>query len=176
LDSPESMIRVIYGAPVVARGAYVAVVSELQVAVQLNPNLAVVHCGLADALAYERRFADAIPFFHKAIELSSYDPQRWAFYAYRALAHLLAREFDQAVEWANKAVLVPRCHYWPLAHRVSALGYLQTGNELAPALSELLQRKPHFSGGFARRRLFYLKNPVDVDTYVEGLRRAGLPE
>jgi len=176
LDDQDALIRFIYGRALVARGAYAHALSELQVAVELNPNLAVVHCGLADALAYEGRFAEAIPFFHKAIELSPYDPQRWAFYSYRALAHLLAREFDQAVEWANKAVLVPRCHYWPLAHRVSALGYLQTRNELAPALKELLQRKPHFSGGFARRRLFYLKNPADLETYVEGLRRAGLPE
>jgi len=176
LDDQDALIRFIYGRALVARGAYAHALSELQTAVELNPNLAVVHCGLADALAYEGRFAEAMPFFHKAIELSPYDPQRWAFYSYRALAHLLAREFDQAVEWANKAVLVPRCHYWPLAHRVSALGYLQTGNELAPALNELLQRKPHFSCGFARRRLFYLKNPVDLDTYVEGLRRAGLPE
>jgi tetratricopeptide (TPR) repeat protein len=176
LDDQDALIRFMYGRALVARGAYAHALSELQSAVELNPNLAVVYCGLADALAYEGRFAEAIPFFQKAIELSPYDPQRWAFYSYRALAHLLVREFDLAVEWANKAILVPRCHYWPLAHRVSALGYLQTGNELASALNELLQRKPHFSGGFARRRLFYLKNPADLDTYVEGLRRAGLPE
>jgi len=37
----------------------------------------------------------------------------------------LAGQFDDAHEWAHKATRVPNCHYWPFAHRVSALGHLQ---------------------------------------------------
>jgi len=176
LDDQDALIRFVYGRALLARGAYTHALAELESAVGLNPNLAVVYCGLGDTLAYDGRFAEAIPFFQKAIDLSPYDPQRWAFYSYGALAHLLAREFDQAIEWANKAIRIPHCHYWPLAHRVSAFGHLQTVGELAPALKELLQRRPEFSGSFARRRLFYIKNPAYLDIYVEGLRKAGLPE
>jgi hypothetical protein len=53
---------------------------------------------------------------------------------------------------------------------------MQRGEELKAAVAELLQRKPGFSRGLARRRLFYVKNPVQLDGYVEGLRKAGLPE
>jgi hypothetical protein len=62
--------------------------------------------------------------------LSPHDPLRWAFYSYRALAHIFARQFDLAAEWAHKATRVPNAHYWPFAHRVSALGHLQNQDDL----------------------------------------------
>jgi hypothetical protein len=71
---------------------------------------------------------------------------------------------------------VPNCHYWPFAHRVAALGHLGRQIELSNALTELRARKPNFSCAFARERLFYLKDPMHVERYIEGLRKAGLEE
>lgn len=176
LDDRDALTHFGYGRALLARKAYRDALAEFESAVELNPNLAVVYCGLADSLAYEGRFTDAIPFFEKAISLSPYDPQRWAFYSYRALAHLFAGQFDAAFEWANKATRVPNCHYWPFAHRVSALGHLQDSETLALAKSELLQRKPEFSCAFAEQRLFYIKNPAHLACYLEGLRKAGFAE
>lgn len=174
LDERDALTHFACGRALLARKAYRDSLAELESAVELNPNLAVVYCGLGDSLAYEGRFAEAIPYFEKAINLSPHDPQRWAFYSYRALAHLLAGEFGQAFEWAEKATRVPNCHYWPFAHRVVALGYLQRESELPRALAELRQRKPEFSCAFARERLFYIKDPEHLERYVEGLRRAGV--
>src|SRR6266566_2911227 len=145
-------------------------------AVALNPCLAVSHCGLGDSLAYEGRIREAIPYFQRAIELSPYDPLRWAFYSYRALAHIFAREFELACDWAQRATRVPNAHYWAFAHRVSALGHLQRLLELRFAVDELLQRKPDFSCSYARKRLFYVKNPDQLQLYIEGFRSAGIPE
>ena len=138
--------------------------------------LAVSYCGLGDSLAYEGRISEAIPYFQRAIELSPYDPLRWAFYSYRALAHIFAREFELACDWAQRATRVPNAHYWAFARRLSALGHLQRQEELRVALDELLQRKPDFSCSFAKRRLFYVKNPDQLHLYIEGLRSAGIPE
>jgi adenylate cyclase len=176
LDERDALTHFICGRALLARKEYRDSLAELESAVELNPNLAVVYCGLGDSLAYEGRFAEAIPYFEKAINLSPYDPQRWAFYSYRALAHILAGDFEQAVEWAQKATRIPNCHYWPFAHRVAALGYLQRDSELPHALAELRQRKPEFSCAFARERLFYIKDPKHLERYVEGLRRAGVAE
>ncbi len=176
LDDQDGLIRFMYGRALLATKAYGDALAELETAVELNPCLAVSYCGLGDSLAYEGRITEAIPYFQKAIELSPYDPLRWAFCAYRALAHIFAQEFELASDWAQKATRVPNAHYWAFAHRVSALGYLDRPKELHAATNELLQRKPDFSCSFALKRLFYVKSPDQLELYIEGLRRAGIPE
>lgn len=174
LDDQDALTHFAYGRALLACKAYADALAELKTAAELNPSLAVVYCGVGDSLAYEGRTDQAIPYFEKAIELSPYDPQRWAFYSYRALAHLFAGQFDSAAEWAHKATLVPHCHYWPFAHRVSALGHLQQVDAMRSAKAELLQCRPDFSCDFALQRLFYVKNPDQLALYIEGLRRAGV--
>jgi hypothetical protein len=41
-------------------------------------------------------------------------------------------------------------------------------------LEELLVLKPDFKREFARERLFYLRDPAQVDRYIEGLEKAGV--
>jgi TolB-like protein len=175
LDDQDGLLRFMYGRALLARKAYGDALAELETAVELNPCLAVSYCGLGDSLAYEGRISEAIPYFQKAIDLSPYDPLRWAFYSYRALAHIFAREFELALDWAQRATRVPNAHYWAFAHRVSALGHLERPEELRVAAGELLERKPDFSCGFARKWLFYVKDADQLELYVEGLRRAGMP-
>ena len=176
LDDQDAMLRFTYGRALLAAKAYGDAISELEIAVDLNPYLAPIYCGLGDSLSYEGRFDEAIPFFQKAIELSPHDPLRWAFYSYRALAHIFARQFDLAAEWAYKATRVPNAHYWPFSHRVSALGHLQRQDDLQSAKDELLLRNPDFSCAFARRRLFYVRDSAQLDLYVQGLRLAGIKD
>jgi hypothetical protein len=99
-----------------------------------------------------------------------------SFDRYRFVASTGQLWFDDAQAWAYKATRVPNCHYWPFAHRVSALGQLQDIEALPLAKSELLQRQPAFSCAFAKQRLFYIKNPAHVERYVQGLRKAGFGE
>jgi TolB-like protein/Tfp pilus assembly protein PilF len=176
LDEQDAMIRFVLGRALLAHKSYSEALAQLEVALNLNPNLAVVYCGLGDSLTYEGRIREAIPYFQKAIDISPFDPQRWAFCSYRALAHLFAGEFDQAVEWANAAIRIPNCHYWPYAHRVSALGHCGGDEEISAAVKELLQQKPDFSVDHARSRLFYVKDHAQLTLYLEGLRRAGIDE
>jgi TolB-like protein len=176
LDDQDGLLRFMYGRALLAGKAYGNALAELETAIELNPCLAVSYCGLGDSLAYEGRISEAIPYFQRAIELSPYDPLRWAFYSYGALAHIFAREFGLACEWAQRATRVPNAHYWAFAHRVAALGHLENPEDLCVATGDLLQRKPDFTCSFARRRLFYVKNPEQLELYIEGLRRAGIPE
>jgi len=59
---------------------------------------------------------------------------------------------------------------------VSALGHLQKPDDLQIARDELLERSPDFCCSFARRRLFYVKEPTHLDLYVQGLRLAGIKD
>jgi len=175
LDDQDALIRFVHGRVLLARRDYAGALEELRLSVEMNPALAVGYCGVADSLAYEGHFEEAFAYFQKAIELSPHDPQRWAFYAYRALAHLFAGQFDQALDWAQKSVRVPNCPYWPFSHRVSALGHLQRHGEIDAALGELMERRPDFTCSFARKRLFYVKDRLHLDRYLQGLRKAGVP-
>lgn len=174
LDDQDAVTHFAYGRALLARKSYEGALAELESATELNPTLAIAYCGLGDSLAYEGRTAEAIPYFEKAIALSPFDPHRWAFYSYGALAHLLGGHFGDALDWARKATRVPNCHYWPFAHCVSALGHLHGMDAAGAAVAELLERKPDFSCAFARRRLFFIKNPAHLELYLEGLRRAGI--
>ncbi len=175
LDERDALVRFMYGRALLGRGQYGEALAELESAVQLNPNLAVVYCGIGDSLAYGGRTDEAILYFEHAVSLSPHDPVRWAFYSYGALAHLIAGAFEKAEQWAQRATRVPNCHYWGYAHRVAALGYLHRDVDLGVALRDLSRMKPNFTCALARERLFYLNDRQQLETYLEGLRRAGVP-
>lgn len=175
LDDKDAMVRFVYGRVLLARREYADALQELKQTVALNPALAIGFCGVGDSLAYEGRYSESFPYFQRAIELSPHDPQRWAFHAYRALAHLFAGQFRLAADWAKKATHIPNCHYWPYAHRVAALGYLGEENECKGAVEALLAKHPGFTRSVARKRLFYIKDPDQLDLYINGLKNAGVP-
>jgi len=157
-----------------ARCEYDLAIDALEHALKLNPCLAVAYCGLGDSLAYEGRLDQAIEQFEMAVRLSPHDPFRWGFFSYRSLAHLFRGEFQEAAAWARRAVQVPNAQYWARAHLVAALGHLGDAAQTESAVKDLMQIKPEFSVEFARRHLFYVKRPDQMDTYLEGLRRAGI--
>jgi hypothetical protein len=86
------------------------------------------------------------------------------------------KQHEAAAEWANKAIRVPNCHYSANALLVAALGHLGRVDDAQAAIEELLRRKPEFSCSFARKQLFYIKNSAQMEHYLDGLRKAGLPE
>lgn len=157
-----------------ARCEYDQAIGALEHALELNPCLAQAYCGLGDSLAYEGRLEEAIAQLDIAIRLSPHDPFRWGFYSYRSLAHLFRGDFAEAVLWARKAIRVPNAQYWAKAHLVAALGHVGDAGQAKAAIGDLLQAKPEFSLAFARRRLFYLKRPDQMDLYLTGLSKAGL--
>jgi TolB-like protein len=175
LDDQDANSYFTIGRVHLARCEYDQAIDALQYALELNPCLAVTYCGLGDSLAYEGRLDEAIRQFEIAIRLSPHDPFRWAFYSYRSLAHIFRREFEDAASWARKAIRTPNAQYWARAHLVAALGHLGDAAQAEGAVKELIQAKPEFSIEFARKHLFYVKRPDQIDTYMEGLRRAGIP-
>jgi TolB-like protein/class 3 adenylate cyclase/Tfp pilus assembly protein PilF len=175
LDDQDANSYFTIGRVHLARCEYDRAIDALQYALELNPSLAVTYCGLGDSLAYEGRLDEAIEQFEIAIRLSPHDPFRWAFYSYRSLAHIFRREFEEAASWARKAVRTPNAQYWARAHLVAALGHLGDERQAESAVKELIQSKPEFSIEFAKEHLFYVKRPDQIETYIDGLRKAGVP-
>ena len=174
LDAEDAFCLMALGRVYIARREYEMGRAACKAAVALNSNMGIAFCGMGDALAYSGRLVDAIPCFEEALRLSPNDPWRWAFFSYGALAFILDGRPEQAVDWAQKALLVPNCQYWAQAHLASALGYVGRVAEATETLARLRKVKPGFSLAYARERLFYLQSDEQIERYLEGLRRAGL--
>lgn len=171
-DDQDANALFVLGRVQLARREYDLAIGAIQEALRLNSSLAVAHCGLGDSLAYEERLDAAIGSFRSAIDLSPQDPFRWAFMSYRSLAHLFAGDYAAAACWARRAVQVPNAHYGARANLVAALGH--TGADCKDAAAALLNAQPRFSRRFASERLFYIKDPAQLDLFLDGLRRAGI--
>jgi len=176
LDDQNAVFYALKARVQLARREYGSALKENELALGLNPTLAAAHCGLADSLAYEGRYDEAIENFENAIELSPNDPQRWAFLTYGALAHIFKRDFPTAVKWAERAREIPNCQYWTAAHMAVALAHLGDQDSASRSVELLLKERPDFTLEFARKKLFYLKDPEQLRIYMQGLALAGVPE
>jgi hypothetical protein len=96
--------------------------------------------------------------------------------SYGALALIFQKDFEAALQWADRAMSIPNCQYWASAHKVVACAYLGKQDELDNAKALLLRQSPNFSLAFAREKLFYLRKQTQVELYITGLEKAGLPD
>lgn len=176
LDGQNAVFHAVKARVQLARCEYTSALTECEMATALNPTFAAAHCALGDSLAYEGRYDEAIDRFEKAIALSPNDPQRWAFLTYGALALIFKQDFETALVWTEKASVVPNCQYWTIAHEAVALAHLDRRDEAVRSVEKLLAEKPGFTAAFAKRKLFYLKRPEQMELYLDGLRIAGVPE
>jgi adenylate cyclase len=176
LDRQNATFYALKARVLLARKEYGQAIVENQTAIRLNPTFAAAHCGLGDSLAYEGRYTESVDCFTRAIELSPNDPQLWAFLSYGALALIFQEDFKEALQWADRAMSIPNCQYWATAHKVVACTYLDMKDELEKAKAKLLSQSPKFSLTFAREKLFYLRKQKQVELYIAGLEKAGLPD
>ncbi len=174
-DEHNAVFHMLRGRVQLARREYGAALLENQRAIELNPTFAAAFCGLGDSLCYEGRYDEAIDQFTRSVALGSHDPQRWAFLSYGALALVFAGRYDEAVDWAARAETIPNCQYWTTAHRVVALALSDRREECERAVAKLLHVAPFFTVEYARRKLFYLRRPEQLDRYLGGLEAAGVP-
>lgn len=175
IDDQNAVFYALKARVQLARGEYDSARRENELAIGLNPTFAAAHCGLADTLAYQERYDEAIHRFEMAISMSPNDPQRWAFLTYGALAMIFKRDFEAAIAWADRAREIPNCQYWTMAHKAVALAYLGRERAARAAMHVVEQERPGFSITFAREKLFYLRSREQLDMYLEGLREAGAP-
>ena len=175
IDRQNASFHALRARVLLARCEYRHAITENQAAIALNPSFAAAHCGLGDSLAYEKRYEEAVECFDRAIALSPNDPQLWAFYSYGALALIFKGDYDTAVAWTDRAAGIPNCQYWAWAHRCVAMALAGHLAAAGRARDHLLQLMPGFTIGFARQKLFYLREAEHVERYLEGLRLAGVP-
>jgi len=142
----------------------------------LNPNAAHAWLARGHIHASCNQPEAAIEAIERARRLSPFDPFT-PFYANNiARAHLAARRFEQAIEWADRALHDQPRNVTVMRVKVAAnahLGHLDTARA---ELGRVLAIDPKLTiVDFLRRYAHYLA-PEVLELYVSGLRLAGLPE
>nr|WP_298683213.1 winged helix-turn-helix domain-containing tetratricopeptide repeat protein [uncultured Dongia sp.] len=143
-------------------------------ALVLNPNLSAAwYLGGYQRVARGQQDA-AIEYFSRAMRLSPLDPEMVRMEAGTALAHLLARRFDDASSWAGKAF--SRLPSFLLTSVVIAASHALADqmDEAQQAMQRLRRLDPALRISNLKDWL-PLKRLEDRATLAEGLGKAGLP-
>jgi TolB-like protein len=149
--------------------------AALDRALALNRNAALAWLARGIIHASRNQPDAAIEAVERARRLSPFDPYS-AFYAVTiAIAHLAARSFEHAIEWADRALHEQPRMVQTMRVKIVALAHLGHLDEACAELSRVLAIDPKLTiAGF--RAYGRSSAPEVLELYVTGLRLAGLPE
>jgi class 3 adenylate cyclase/TolB-like protein/Tfp pilus assembly protein PilF len=122
--------------------------------------------------------------FDKAIRLSPRDPQLQFMDTGKSWVYFGLKQYDQAIDWARRAIAVGTSNPFPYAHLAAVLALTGHEAEAHEALQHYLAL-PSSAQNIAAMKAYNARftngngDPRLIDTYdrlYEGLRKAGLPE
>jgi len=149
--------------------------AALDRALALNPNAAHAWMTRGAIHALRNQPGAAIEAVERARRLSPFDPHAFGYAANIAVAHLVARRFEQAIEWADRALHDQPRTVAGMRPKVVALAHLGRLDEARAELSRTLAIDPKLTIAGYRARSHFMA-PEVLELYVDGLRLAGLPE
>jgi len=144
-------------------------------ALALNPNAAHAWLYRGSLHALRNQPEGAIEAIERAHRLSPFDPYIFLYAVSIAIAHLVARRFEQAIEWADRALHEQPRLVSAMRVKVAANAHLGRLDEAHAELSRMLAIDPKLTiAGFREYAHFFAAEVLEL--YVAGLRLAGLPE
>jgi len=143
-------------------------------AIEINPNFAHAHVPVGNLLSLTGEPTEGVKYLERAVRLNPDDICIHIYLALLADAHLNNRDYDQAAICARKSIEWKRD--FPHSHMslASALGHL---GDIGPAkleLAECFRLSPNYLR--IHPILQFYRDPADREHYLDGLRKAGLPE
>jgi adenylate cyclase len=176
LDPRESVAYFALGRIHMLRGEHDASIAALEEAIELNPNAFFAYHGLGMVLVLAGRIEEALDISIKGECISPRDPMLWASIAVRALGCILLEQYDEAVAYSDRTYQFPApSGYWPHATKAAALAQLGNIDEAKSSLQLAVDEKPDLSITYLKKTL-PTKYEGGLETYLNGLRKAGLPE
>jgi len=150
-------------------------VCRLENAIDLNPNLANAYGAVGQALALAGEYEAAVTHINKAIRLSPHDPFAVYWFGHLGVAAFADERYEDACNWGRKTI--QQNPNFPGGHRLVAAscGQLDRTQEAANELKELLFLMPGMAADDVRKQVPF-KRSIDMERYIDGLRKAGLKE
>ena len=133
LDEQDAFAHMALGRINILQGNFETAVSELEKALDLNPNLAIGYYSLGMALHWSGQAREALPLVHKAIRQSPNDPLLWAVEMHKGWALHLGHRYEDAVRWCRKACRHSNATFWAETILVAPLTALSRIDEAREA-------------------------------------------
>jgi adenylate cyclase len=175
LDDRSVHAQSVLGLAYLVTGQQEKAIAACELAVQLNPGAAGAYAHLCGVPAIAGSPVTAITYIETAMRLSPKDPLMWFLLFQMAFACFAAERYEEALDWAERSL--QRRPDWAGSYRVLAASHAHLGQleEARGALDEALRRQPDFSAS-TWQSLIPSADPGVTERYIEGLRKAGLPE
>jgi tetratricopeptide (TPR) repeat protein len=148
---------------------------EYTKAIELSPSFAAAYGWRGFAKAHAGLSEEAIADANMALRLSPKDPLNAIVVGTIGLAHYLTGRNDEAIRAAEECI---RLRPGFLAgQRLKCAALAQSGriSEAQAALEIIRKLQPDVSASLLRRTLPY-SSPENLEKFIDGLRKAGLPE
>jgi TolB-like protein/class 3 adenylate cyclase len=175
-DDPDALWMAAFILTVFA-GEHAIALSAIDRALTLNPNSAHAWHSRGFVLVFSNQPGPAIEALQRAMRLSPLDPLGPGFKSALAGAHFVVGRYEEAVEWADRA-LHERPDFDPaIGVKVVSCAHLGRIDEAREWLSRRLELQPGLTiAEWKTRVAVRFASPEILALYVEGLRKAGLPE
>jgi tetratricopeptide (TPR) repeat protein len=149
--------------------------AALDRAVALNPNAAHAWLYRGAIHAHRNEPEPAIAALERARRLSPFDPYTFLCALAIAIAHVAARRFEQAIEWADRALHEQPRVVAAMRVKIAAKAHLDHLDAARAELSRMLAIDSKLTIAGYREYAHFLA-PEVLELLVTGLRLAGLPE
>ena len=174
-DSDNALARYGLGSVHIARGEPDLAIHHCGTAVDINPSGFHERIGLAMALIWSGQSEQALPHLEMCLRLSPRNPSLGPVLVRFAEAYFQLGDYEKSVDYATQALLRLETGILGNCVKTSALAHLGRQDEAVEALNELLRRRPGASVSFLKESVT-ITDPAFLATYLDGLRKAGLPE
>jgi TolB-like protein/Tfp pilus assembly protein PilF len=173
IDNRDALAHTALGLVDLISKRYDDAVYRLKNAINLNPNLANAYGAVGQALALAGEYEAAVTHINKAIRLSPHDPFVVYWFGHLGVAAFADERYEDACYWGRKTI--QHNPMFPGGHRLVAAscGQLGQSQEAARELKELLLLMPGMTADDVRGQVPF-KRSIDMERYIEGLRKAGL--
>jgi tetratricopeptide (TPR) repeat protein len=144
-------------------------------ALTLNPNLATAWL-ISGSIRCTYDPELAVAHVERAARLNPLDPFEWYRCAVVGRAHFAAGRYEEASAWADKALRAVPNHLPMLRLKAATCGLLGKIDEGREWIRRMLAHDPSMT--ISNVRLYYgpLMQQPRLEMYLDGLRKAGLPE
>jgi TolB-like protein/class 3 adenylate cyclase len=158
-------------------------IAESERALALNPSNVFAYMGLGWACFYTGQFEKSLEYFDKAIRLSPHDPGMGTWLDSKSGAHFALKQYDQAIEWARRAVVIDPSFGADLVAPLALSGHETEAREaLQRYLALPSSDQPKTIAGWKAYNGHFVNANTDprlleaFDRFYEAVRKAGMPE